>query len=72
MMARMLHPPLDKNKLHNKKSAQSVKKHMTEYEIDNKSVYDILYQITRTLLCIHVSNSISPRGTVEGPSTPGG
>ena len=30
MVARMFHLPLDKNKLHNKKSAQSVKEHMAE------------------------------------------
>ena len=41
MIIRMLHLPPDKNKLHNKQSAQS------EYEIDNRSVYDILDQIYR-------------------------
>ena len=41
MIARMLHLAPDKNKLHNKQSAQSVKKHMAAYEIDNRSVYDI-------------------------------
>ena len=45
MMVRMLHLTLDKNKLHGKKSAQSVKECMTEYEIHSKSVYDILDQI---------------------------
>ena len=44
-VTRMLHLPLDKNKLHNKKSVESVKAHMAEYEIDNRSVYNILDQI---------------------------
>ena len=38
MIARMLHLPLDKNKLHNKKSALSVKEPMAEYKIDNISI----------------------------------
>ena len=38
MIARMLHLPPDKNRLHNEQSAQSVKGHKTEYEIDNRSV----------------------------------
>ena len=42
MIARMLHLPPDKNKLHNKQSAQLVTEHTAEYEIDNRNVYDIL------------------------------
>ena len=42
MIARMLHLPSDKNKVHNEQSAQSVTKHMTEYKIDSRRVYDIL------------------------------
>ena len=41
MIARMLHLSPDKNRLHNEQSAQSVKEHTAEYEIDNRSVYDI-------------------------------
>ena len=41
----MLHLPPDKNELHNGKSAQSVKKYMPEYKIDNRIVNDILDQI---------------------------
>ena len=37
MITRMLHQPPDKNKLHNK----------LEYEVDNRSVYDILDQICK-------------------------
>ena len=43
MIARMLHLHPGKNKLHNEQVAQSIIKHMAEYEIDNKSVCDILY-----------------------------
>ena len=42
MVTKMLHLPSDKNKLHNEQSAQSVTEHTTEYEIDNRTVYDIL------------------------------
>ena len=44
MIARMLHLPTDKNKLHNEWSAQSIKEHTSEYEMDNRSVYGILDQ----------------------------
>ena len=47
MIARMLHLPPEKNKLHNEQSAQSVKKHTAEYKIDNRSVYNILDQICK-------------------------
>ena len=47
MNARMLHLPLDKNKVHNEQSAQSVTQHTTEYKIDNRTVYDILDQICK-------------------------
>ena len=45
MIARMLHLPLKKNKQHNEQSAQSIKEHMAEYKIDNKTLYDILDKI---------------------------
>ena len=35
MIARMLHLPLDKNRLHYEQSMQSVKEHTAEYKIDN-------------------------------------
>ena len=47
MIARMLHLPSDKYKMHNKQSALSVTMHIPEYEIDNKTVYDILDQICK-------------------------
>ena len=47
MIARMLHLSPDKNKLHNKQSAHSVSEHTAVYEIDNRSVYDILDQIDK-------------------------
>ena len=45
----MIHLPLGKNKLHNEKSAQSVKECMAEYKIDNRSIYDILDQICKDI-----------------------
>ena len=45
MIAMMLHLPPDKNKMHNEQSAQSLMEHTAEYEIDNRTVYDILDQI---------------------------
>ena len=45
IITRMLHLPPDKNRLHNKKSAQSVKEHTAEYAIDHRGVCDILDQI---------------------------
>ena len=45
VITRMLHLPPDKNRQHNEQSAQWFKDHIAEYEIDNRSVYDILDQI---------------------------
>ena len=45
MITMMLHLPADKNKIYNKQSVQSVTQCMSEYEIDNRTVYDILDQI---------------------------
>ena len=42
MTTRMLHLPPDKNRLHDEQSALSVKEHIAEYKIDNRSVYDIM------------------------------
>ena len=39
--------PQKENKLHTKKSAKSVKECMAEYEIDNRTVYNILDQICK-------------------------
>ena len=75
MIIRMLHLPPDKNKLLQECDAQSVRVHIAEYKIDNRSVYDILNQICKGMICIHMSNSISPRGMEERhfmPSIPGG
>ena len=47
MIARMLQLPPDKNKMHNKQSALSVTVHMSEYKIDNRTVYDILNRICK-------------------------
>ena len=46
MIIMMLHLPSDKNKMHNEQSAQSVID-ATKYEIDNRTVYDILDQICK-------------------------
>ena len=45
----MLHLPPDKNKLHNEKSDQPVKDQMTEYKIDNRSIYNILDRICKDI-----------------------
>ena len=47
MIDRMLHPPLDKNKLLLKHNVHTVKEHMAEYKIDSRSVYVILDQICK-------------------------
>ena len=47
MITRMLHITPDKNRLHDKHSAPSVKECTAENEIDNRSVYDILDQICK-------------------------
>ena len=47
MSVRISHLPLDKNRLHNKQSAQSFKEHTAEYKGDNKNVNDILDQICK-------------------------
>ena len=47
MIARMLHQPPDKNKMHNEQSAQSVMEHMAEWKTDNRTVYNILDQICK-------------------------
>ena len=47
MIVMMLHLTSDKNKVHNKQSALPVTKHTTEYEIHNRTVYDILDQICK-------------------------
>ena len=44
-IARMLHLPLNNNKLLLESSANKVQDHTTEYIIDNRTVYDILDQI---------------------------
>ena len=62
MIARMLHLPPDKNRLHNKKSAQLVKEHTAENKIDNRSIYYILDQIRKdTDLYLHVKQHESKR-----------
>ena len=45
MIARMLHLPADKNQVTSEQGAQSVSQCMSEYKIDNRTVYDILDQI---------------------------
>ena len=47
MIARMLHLPPGKNKLHNEQSAQSLIEHTAEYKKYNRSVYDVLDQICK-------------------------
>ena len=47
IIARMLHLPPDKKKLHSKQDAQTVRAHTAEWEIDNRNVYDIIDQICK-------------------------
>ena len=47
MITKMLHLTLDKNKLHNEQSAQSVKICMAKYKIINRSFYEILHHICK-------------------------
>ena len=49
IIARMLHLPLDKNKLFLEYNVHSVKEQTAEYDIDNRSVYDILDQICKSI-----------------------
>ena len=62
MIIRMLDLHLDKNKLHNKKTAQLVQSLTVEYKIDNSSVYSIHDQICEeTNLYPHVKQHKSKR-----------
>ena len=47
MIARILHLPSEKNKLLHKMYAHAVQEHMQEYEVDNRTLYDILDQICK-------------------------
>ena len=47
MIARMLHLPLNKNKLLLESGAHKVQDHTTEYIINYRAVYDILDQICK-------------------------
>ena len=62
MIARMLHLPPDKNKMHNEQSAQSVTEHTTEYKIDNRTINGIVDQICKdTDLYLYVKQHKSKR-----------
>ena len=63
----MLHLPADKNMVHNKQSVPSVSKHMPEYKIDNRIVYDIIDPIYKdTNLYLYVKQHKSKREGREG------
>ena len=47
MITKMVHLPQDKNRLYDEQSEQSVKEHTAEYEIDNRSIYDIMDHIIK-------------------------
>ena len=47
MIVRMLHLPPDRNKLYNKQSAHSVAEHTAEYNIDNRSFYEVMDRICK-------------------------
>ena len=70
VIAKMLHLPQDKNRLHNKQRAQSVIKDSADYEIDKKSVYDILNYIFKDANLYPYLRQQRPRGTEEGPIKP--
>ena len=48
-IARMLHLPPNKNRLHNEQSVKLVKECTAEYKTDNRSVHDILDQICKDI-----------------------
>ena len=56
----------DKNTLHNQQSTQSIEEYTTEYKIDKKVCMTSWIRSTKTLTCIHILNSVSPRGMAEG------
>ena len=66
LIARMFYLPPDKSKFLSEHDVQSVKVHTSEYKIDNRSVNNIWIRSERTLICILMSNSISPRVAAEG------
>ena len=49
MIDRMLHLPQEKNKILFESDPQSAKTHTAEWEIDNRTVYDILDQICKDI-----------------------
>ena len=58
----MLHLPTDKKKLFLEHNIHSVKEHTAEYELDNRSIYDILNQICKdTDLYWYVKQHMSKR-----------
>ena len=46
-IARMLHLPLDKNRLFSEKDARTAQAHTADCKIDNQMVYDVLDQICK-------------------------
>ena len=49
MITRMLHLPPDRNKLLSEQDARTAKAHTAEYEIDSRSVYNVLDQICKDI-----------------------
>ena len=63
-ITRMLHLPPKKNELISEHDIQSVKMHTAEYEIETRSVYDILDQICKdTNLYLYVKEHKSKRNS---------
>ena len=75
MIARILHLPLEKNMLLHETDTQVGQACMTEYKIDNRTIYDILDHIYKdTGLYPYVKQHKSKRDERGAfmPSTPGG
>ena len=66
MIARMVHLPLEQNKLQNEKSAHWVKEWTAEYKINNRSIHDILDQICKDTDLYPYVKQQSPRELEDG------
>ena len=61
MISRMIHLPSEKNKLLHETDNQTVQRHMPEYQIDKRTVYDILDQICKDTDLYHYVKQHKPK-----------
>ena len=66
MIARMLHLPLNKNKLLLESGAHKVQYHTAEYIIDNRTVYDVLDQICKDIDLYPYVKQLKPKRDGRG------